>query len=89
MCDVIRGSLIIAMPTSSCGSIGCNTEVMDIPTLLDIINVWNIKKVPILFEKGYNFENQMIILGLYLSRSRPTLISCMHNFCKESCSLIL
>ena len=37
----------MATPTSSCGSIGYNTEVMDIPMLLDIINVWNIKKVPV------------------------------------------
>ena len=35
----------MATPTPSCGSIGCNTEMMVIPTLLDVQEYQVLKKI--------------------------------------------
>ena len=45
----------MATPTSSCGSISCNTEVMDIPTLLDV------QEYQVLTQIGYIYLANVIL----------------------------
>ena len=63
----------MATPTSSCGSIGCNTEVIDIPSLLDVqeYQVWT--------KIGYIY-----LANVILQQTRYELFEIKNLFCQIS-----